>query len=204
MGKSRRSVVAPAMIGLAAWLLLAGAGCGEVSGGGTDESGSFLRVTQIVPRYDGEANYNVDAFSHLCDDGTFESLKDHVALATISNNHLPTQGETETASIVQITSYQGEYRAVAQDEPIVPAIRSEVVRQTVTIGPGESWDVDVILMPIYKKIRYVLTGVSPYAELPYSAEYVFFGEDSFGHSVSASGATFFNIADFDTCESSEP
>jgi len=125
-------------------------------------------------------------------------------VATISNSHLPNPDDIETANTVQITSYQIVYTALAVGEPIVPSIRSESVHQSVTIEPGQSQTIDVILMPIYKKIRYILSGVSPYAELPYVAEYLFFGEDSFGNPVSASGATYFNVADFENCESGGP
>ena len=189
--------------------LAAGAGCGDVVGGGTDGSGSLLRVELINPTYNEENTDQVDLIQSNCEtDPTLpadpEFFSDHFAEVTLTNRPLP-NFEVQTANTIYLTSYQIRYTAASSGTPPLVSRNRIPLTETQGIAPcepggdcsGVTYTVE--LVPIALKADLAAEFLQLNQQFTYNAHYTFFGYNDMGKDVSADGSTMFYAANYDYC-----
>jgi hypothetical protein len=193
-------------------LFLWGCGSGPGSPGsqGTEDTGVILEAT-IVPTYNGEDTYSVDAFQQVCSEGPppeYEYFTDHQATVTITAT-LINPNTTFQPGTLYIEKYTVEFRRSA-DSIGAPPIQSDTRYKTIVINPptgtGETTVTDtVILVDLLRKDQYatdVLSGQYSYGSAyinNYTAIYTFKGKNEYGDSFSFKAQTDFQIGSFDNC-----
>jgi hypothetical protein len=193
-------------------LFLWGCGSGPGSPGsqGTEDTGVILEAT-IVPTYNGEDTYSVDAFQQVCSEGPppeYEYFTDHQATVTITAT-LINPNTTFQPGTLYIEKYTVEFRRSA-DSIGAPPIQSDTRYKTIVITPptgtGETTVTDtVILVDLLRKDQYatdVLSGQYSYGSAyinNYTAIYTFKGKNEYGDSFSFKAQTDFQIGSFDNC-----
>jgi hypothetical protein len=188
-----------------------GSGPGSPGSQGTEDTGVTLEAT-IVPTYNGEDTYSVDAFQQVCSEGpppVYEYFTDHQATVTITAT-LINPNTTFQPGTLYIEKYTVEFRRSA-DSIGAPPIQSDTRYKTIVITPpltgtGATTVTDtVILVDLLRKDQYatdVLSG--QYSSGPayinnYTAIYTFEGKNEYGDSFTFKAQTDFQIGSFDNC-----
>ncbi len=194
------------------------AGCGDVAGNNSEESGSVFLATNFLGLYNGEEGVNtVDINRGTCDDGTGvltpEDYFDHFGSVTFTNKNLP-NATYQTASTIYINNYIIEYIPVSfnttkvlsrnfRNSSQTPITDDNSIAPCVIGATCSGQDMTVELVPIeLKEDIYDLwvAQASPFDQFVYNVHYTFYGQNVFGKSVQAEAYTFIYALDYNYCD----
>jgi len=191
-------------------LLLLISACGDVGGsgqcGGVQDSGSCVRIENIVPTYKSTPTSNVDAVLSACSVDpvtgaplTFEIFTDHEATLTVTNVPMPgaplTSPEPVTLLDYSITYSVNRCPVGAT----CPALTPLVASQTTLVLPNISTSFQLPFVPLSTKQEYVSLGGSVNSFPSYTATYVITGTNASKKPISIQGEAEFTIGDYNTC-----
>lgn len=188
-------------LGVAGLLMLGG--CGNALEGGSDPSGSIIRVVGVAPVPAGA--FNPDIFLTVCDvdeDGvpTYEpGITNSYANVTLLNDERPnTPPNQQQNSFVTMSRYRVDFTGLNKTVQI-PSIDGPA--QTVGIAPGGTGVMTVLVMDLasleYIRSHYPTIGNTE--SLTLRATITMWGEDAFGARVSATAEVTLVVDEYDRC-----
>jgi len=188
-----------------------GGGPGSPGSDGSEKTGVVLEAT-IVPTYNGDNVYSVDAFRDLCDEGPppeYEYFADHGAVLTV-NARLLNPDTTFQPGTLYIEKYTIKYYR-SSDSIGAPPIETDVRYISLPITPPlggsgfTSVSTTVVFLDLVRKIQYNddMSGgasSSTYYLNNYTAVYKFEGKNDFDEKFSFEVQADFQIGNFNNCD----
>jgi hypothetical protein len=189
-----------------------GGGPGSPGSDGSEKTGVVLEAT-IVPTYNGDNVYSVDAFRDVCDEGPpveYEYFADHGADLTV-NARLLNPNTTFQPGTLYIEKYTIKYYR-SSDSIGAPPIETYVGYMSLPITPpppGSSGfttvSTSVVFLDLIRKAEYnsdMSSGASSstFYLNNYTAVYKFEGKNDFDEKFSFEVQAAFQIGNFDNCD----
>jgi hypothetical protein len=177
--------------------------CGNPLEGGSDPSGSIIRVTSVSPV---DSALTPDIFLSSCeidtDSGTvtFEpGLFNEYVIVNMLNESIPnTPSDSSTNSFVTMNRYRVDY-AVLNMNGSIPSIDGGGF--SVGMQPDQSGSVQVLVLDLQTKdyIRSNFPTVGSTEVMLLRADITIWGEDAFQVSVKAEASFTMSVANYDNC-----
>jgi len=192
------------------FLLLLISACGDVGGsgqcGGVQDSGSCVRVENIIPTYKGANSSNVDTVLNACTFDpvtgaplTFEIFTDHSAIVTVTNVPLP-GAPLDSPLPVTLLDYSISYSVNrCPAGATCPALTPLVASQSTLVLPNISTSFTLPFVPLSTKQEFVSLGGTVNSFPSYTATYVITGTNASKKPISIQGEAEFTIGNYDTC-----
>jgi hypothetical protein len=171
-------------------------GCGDAEDGGTDPSGSHIRVVSVSP-----ATLEPDISETDCGNGTTDGLTNSYVTVTLKNESAPTTPtDTSTNSYVTMSSYRVDF--VGLDKAVqIPSIDGG--GQSVGLSADGTEKPMTVLVTDIATLKYIRAHYPPGSgSLRLLGKITLSGTDAFQVTVSTEADVTLVVADYNRCDSS--